>query len=40
MDKEYSFKLEVLKFIIIHQTHYEKIWLVESIQSIHNSLWT
>ena len=22
--KEYSFKLEVLKFIIIHQTHYEK----------------
>ena len=26
MDKEYSFKLEVLKFIIIHvhQTHYEK----------------
>ena len=24
MDKEYLFKLEVLKFIIIHQTHYEK----------------
>ncbi len=23
-----------------NQTHYEKIWLVESIQSIHNSLWT
>ena len=40
MDKEYSFKLEVLKFIIIHQTYYEKISLVESIQSIHNSLWT
>ena len=26
--------------IIIHQTHYEKSNLVESIQSIHNSLWT
>ena len=24
MDKEYLFQLEVLKFIIIHHTHYEK----------------